>query len=55
MIITSLTNDDEVQALLMLGFNPSEQEVVDIPNEIARFDIGIIIVIVGITVSSSHL
>ena len=35
-------NDVNVQALLMLGFNPSEQEVVDIPNEIARFNIIII-------------
>ena len=34
-----------VQALLMLGLNPSEQEVVDMPNEIARSGITTMIII----------
>ena len=34
-----------VQALLMLGLNPSEQEVVDMPNEIARSGITTVIII----------
>ena len=32
-----------VQALLMLGLNPSEQEVVDMPNEIARSVVTVIL------------
>merc|ERR1719264_1176764 len=32
----TISSHDLHKALLMLGFNPSEQEVVDIPNEIAR-------------------
>ena len=46
IISTSLDHHqavNDIQALLMLGLNPSEQEVVDMPNEIARFDITIII------------
>ena len=31
------------QALLMLGLNPSEQEVVDMPNEIARSVVTVIL------------
>merc|ERR1719266_509844 len=32
----TITSHSVHQALIMLGLNPSEQEVVDIPNQIAR-------------------
>ena len=33
--------EDLHRAMCMLGLNPTEQEVVDIPNEIARLEIGL--------------